>query len=226
MKGSKPKAQAADRSGRLIVLALAVTAGVLFLCLIALIGIARSPIFAATLSTPTATKVEVFVAPTWPATWTATPRVSATPTLAPANSRTPTATLKPTSIPTPTLTQASQFVYRPVYRGCQYAAGTFVEGMVIGASGQAAGSRVSLGAAPGGSTLQASVTGGKENPGYYAFTLSPDRSLPGTFYVWVTDASGKPLSDPSLGRFTTNGILNPDDPASCWLALINFVPAP
>jgi hypothetical protein len=210
-----------------VVLALAVIAGVLFLCLIALIGIARSPIFAATLKTVTPSPVQVVVAPTWPSTWTPTPNGWQTPTVAPTSRSTPTVTLKPTriqatKIPVP----PSQFFYRPVSKGCQYAAGTFVEGTVNGASGQVAGSHVALGAAPGGQVLQTAITGGTEDPGYYAFTIKQDGPFPGTFYVWVTDANGKPLSDPNLGKFTTNGIDYGENPAPCWLALISFALAP
>lgn len=86
--------------------------------------------------------------------------------------------------------------------------------------------RVALGSGPGPGTgdvyYVVSGTQGK-SAGYYVHILHSDGPRPGTFFVWIADGNGNPLSDPNAGRVTTNAITNPDDPASCWWAIMNFV---
>jgi hypothetical protein len=171
-----------------------------------------------------------------PPTWTPTP--TDTPTLTPTPTPTDTPTLTPTSTDTPTNTPiftptrrptprppaptASPWVYFASPRGCQHSGGTYVEGDVTNRNGEEAGTRVSLGTAPGSSVVQTLITGSDKSPGYYTFVLNANGARPGIWYVWIVDANGKALSDPNAGRVTTNAIRNSDDPSACWQAFIDF----
>jgi hypothetical protein len=55
----------------------------------------------------------------------------------------------------------------------------------------------------------------------YAFTIGAPASGSFPWHVWITDGQGKTLSDPNY-QFTIN-TLPADDPASCWLAVLDFV---
>ncbi|MCX7840672.1 MAG: hypothetical protein N2559_14655 [Anaerolineae bacterium] len=107
-------------------------------------------------------------------------------------------------------------------RGCYHSGGTFIEGYVTNAQGEEAGVRVNLGTAPGSNVIETRITGNDRSPGRYTFVLSAQGPRPGVWYVWISDASGKPLSDPNAGRVETNAIRNPDDPNACWRAEIDF----
>ncbi|MDE3091225.1 MAG: hypothetical protein KGJ80_17795 [Chloroflexota bacterium] len=174
-----------------------------------------------------------------PPTWTPTPTDTLTPTPTNTPTSTPTLTPTPTNTPTntpiatPTRTRAprtntpkppppSPFTYTVFRRGCQHSGGTFIEGYVTFPGGEESGVRVRLGSGPGGNEIQTLTTGSDRSPGYYTFILSANGARPGTWYVWIVDASGRPLSDPNAGRVETNAIRNGDDPNSCWQALIDF----
>ncbi len=183
-----------------------------------------------------------------PATWTPVPTSTATPTNTP--TRTPTLTLTPVPTNTPTNTPipsptrrlptrtprppappppvSSGYAYNVVSQGCFHAGGTFIEGTVWGSSGGSpqAGIRIAMGSGPGPGTgdvyYVTSGTAGKSD-GYYVHVINGGGASPGNYYVWVADASGNPLSNPSAGHVTTNNIRNGDDPAACWRAVMDFV---
>ncbi len=181
-----------------------------------------------------------------PPTWTPTPTNTRTPTFTPTRTSTPTFTPLPTATPTdtpipPTATATrrvptrtprpptvapSPYTYRPVFQKCEHSGGTFIEGTVwrSSAGDPEPGVRVAFSASPGGGDVYY-VTSGSwsgKSPGYYVHVIKPNGASPGTFYVWVADGSGNPLSDPHAGRVTTNS-LGENDPASCWLAVVDFV---
>jgi hypothetical protein len=180
-----------------------------------------------------------FVALVLPATWTPTftpsptPTYTPTPTLTPSITPTPTSTVTDTPVASPTRTRApftrtprpptpSPWTYFALPRGCQHSGGTYIEGYVTNPSGEEAGTRVTLGTAPGSNVVQTLTTGSNRSPGYYTFVLNANGASPGTWYVWITDVTGRALSDPNTGRVTTNAIKSSDDPNSCWQAFIDF----
>ncbi len=183
---------------------------------------------------PTATR------PGLPPTWTPTPTFTptntptATPTFTPTPTETPTRTPTNTPVATATRTRppwtntprpptASPYSYSVSYAGCFHSGGTFIEGYVNSATGPLSGIRIALGTSPGTNPSDIVYTEGSEGrPGHYTFVLRAQGSRPGTWYVWVADATGKPLSDPNAGRVVTNDIRNPDDPSACWRAEVNF----
>ncbi len=140
-------------------------------------------------------------------------------TLAPTR---PPPALAPTSKPSETLTPSSPWAYRVTSRGCQHSGGTFIEGIVSNQYGEEAGTRVNLGTSPGASIVQTITTGNDRSQGYYTFVLNANGASPGTYYVWITDAGGRVLSDPNAATVSLNGIRNPYDPNACWQAFIDF----
>jgi hypothetical protein len=184
---------------------------------------------------PTSTLVIAALPPTWTPTPTNTPTLTPTPTPTSTPTLTPTPTHTPTNTPvaTPTRTRPpatrtprpptpSPWVYSVFPRGCQHSGGTFIEGYVTNPNGEEAGTRVTLGTAPGSGVIQTLITGSDRSPGHYTFVLSPNGPRPGTWYVWITDVTGRALSDPNAGRVVTNDIRNGDDPNACWQAFIDF----
>jgi len=182
---------------------------------------------------PTATR------PGLPPTWTPTPTFTptntptATPTFTATPTETPTSTPTNTPIATATRTRPprtntpkpptpSPFLYSVIRGGCFHSGGTYIEGFVTNASGEEAGVRVRLGTSPGGGEIATIITGSDRSPGHYTFVIRAQGAQPGTWYVWIVDATGKPLSDPNAGRVVTNDIRNPDDPNACWRAEVNF----
>lgn len=186
---------------------------------------------------PTSTLVLAGLPPTWTPTLTDTPTLTPTPTSTDTPTLTPTNTSTPTFTPNATATRTrvpathtprpptpSPWVYYeiPDARGvCQHSGGTYIEGYVTNPSGEEAGTRVSLGTAPGSGVVQTITTGSDKSPGYYTFHLNDNGSRPGTWYVWIVDANGKALSDPNTARVTTNSA-NAGDPSSCWQAFFDF----
>lgn len=181
--------------------------------------------------------------PTFPATYTptltntptntSTPTMTGTPT--PSETPTPVWTNTRTATPiTPTRTRppwtrtpipptASPYIYTAVKRVCEHSGGTFIEGYVNSVYGPEAGVRVSYGTTPGGNVLDTRYTEGSGGRvGHYTFVLNANGPRPGVWYVWVTDASGRPLSDPTQGRVVTNDIRSGTDPNACWRAEVDF----
>lgn len=173
--------------------------------------------------TPTATRTP---SPTPTSTLTPTPTMTPSPTSpATATRRLPTRTPRPTS---PPATAPSPYTYYPVFQSCKHSGSTFIEGTVYrnSAGEPESGVRVALSSGPGPGTAEVFyVTSGTQgkSAGYYVHILNATGPRPGTFYVWVADSNGNALSDPNLGRVTTNAITNPDDPTSCWWAIMDFV---
>jgi len=183
---------------------------------------------------PTFTPLPTFP-PTYTPTATATPTSTYTPTPTetptPTDTPTPPWTLTPTRTATrtrppwtntPRPTPVPPYPYSVIRGRCEHSGGTFIEGYVTNPQGEESGVRISLGTAPGGNVIDTRVTGTGRSPGHYTFVISAQGPRPGVWYVWVTDPSGKPLSDPNAGRVETNAIRNPDDPNACWRAEIHF----
>lgn len=184
---------------------------------------------------PTTTLVLAALPATWTPTPTETPTFTPTPTSTYTPTFTPTKTNTPTNTPlfTPTRTRVpptrtprpptpSPWSYYAFRRGCNHSGGTFIEGYVTNPGGEEAGTRVTLGTAPGSGVVQTLITGSDRSPGYYTFVLNANGPRTGTWYVWIADVSGKALSDPNTARVVTNDIRNGDDPNSCWQAFIDF----
>jgi hypothetical protein len=184
---------------------------------------------------PTSTLVIAALPPTWTPTPTNTPTSTPTPTPTFTPTFTPTPTNTPTNTPvaTPTRTRrpatrtpvpptASPYIYSIVYNHCEHSGGTYIDAYAINGQGEQAGVQIRLGTQPGGGEIQTLTTGSGPTPGKVTFVLNANGSRPGTWYVWVIDSSGRPISNPSAGSVVTNNIKNPDDPSSCWRDEIHF----
>ena len=184
---------------------------------------------------PSPTVLALVLPPTWTLTPTdtPTPTFTVTPTFTPTS--TPTATDTPTNTTVPTVTRTrtprpptiapSPFSYRTVLKECSHSGGTFIEGTVfLRDPGEPdSNARVAFGSTPGNAdSILPTGTQGRSS-GYYNHVLRADGPLPGTFFVWVVDGSGRAISDPNTGRVQTNGIRNPDDAGACWRAVVDFV---
>jgi hypothetical protein len=187
---------------------------------------------------PTPTLFEGLPA-TWTPTLTSTPTETFTPTLTETPTPTDTPTLTPSTTPTiipPTSTRrpatwtprpptatTSPITYIVLKGTCEHSGGTFIEGYVTNPQGEESGTRVNLGTSPGSNVVDSRTTGyGERSPGHYTFVLNANGAKPGTWFVWIVDASGRTISDPSQARVTTNDIRNGDDPNACWRAEVNF----
>lgn len=184
---------------------------------------------------PTSTQAAaVVLPPTWTPTATTIPSATFTPSITPTPTLTPSSTRLPTGTPTVTRTRTpippappptiSPFIYQTFYHGCQHSGGTFIEGTVYrtAAGDPESGARVAMSSAPSGAQIFIEPTGKSRSPGYYLHVLSPDGARPGTYFVWVVDGGGNPLSDPNAGRVTTNS-LGPESGGACWRAAVDFV---
>lgn len=171
---------------------------------------------------------------TWTPTSTNTPTSTTTPTLTPTITPTPTATNTPTITPKPSDTPRPtrppptrtplppSYPYSVSYGLCEHSGGTFIEGYVNSTQGPVSGITVNYGTAPGSSVLGTVVTEGSSGrAGHYTFVLNPSGPRPGTWFVWIVDASGKIASEPNGGRVVTNDKKSGDANA-CWRAEINF----
>lgn len=190
---------------------------------------------------PTTTLVIAALPPTWTPTPTNTPTPTYTPTFTPS----PTPTFTPTFTPTPTHTPTntpvatptstrrpatrtpvpptvSPYIYNVVSNSCEHSGGTYIDAYAQNAQGELAGVQIRLGTQPGGDEVQTLTSGSGPTPGKVTFVLRDSGARPGTWYVWVVDGSGRPISNPSAGRVITNDTKNPDDPSSCWRDEIHF----
>jgi len=189
--------------------------------------------------TPT---VAIAALSTLPPTWTPTLANTATSTLTATPSATPTFTAMPTSPPTtiptatprpPTRTPAvaapptpvpSPYSYRPVLQSCTHSGGTYIEGKVTSGGQPDEGVRVRYATGPDQGAIEEQMARNQgDGNASYAFTLRTLGAFdtPSVWYVWVVDATGNAASDPNF-HITTNN-LPADDPASCWLAILDFV---
>jgi hypothetical protein len=189
--------------------------------------------------TPT---LAVAALPALPPTWTLTPTNTATPTLTPTPTATPTlaptlapASATPTIAPTatprpPTRTPGPvaptpiplPYTYRPVIQSCTHSGSTQIKGRVTSGGGPVDGARVRLATSPDSTGFVDEQTVRRDSDGstIYAFVMSLGSLAPFNWYVWVVDAQGTALSDPNF-RVSMND-LPESDPASCWLAVVNF----
>ncbi len=182
---------------------------------------------------PTRTARPTFTAippatPTPEPTWTPVPTQppppsTAKPTTRPATARPPT--LRPaTPIPAaPAPAQPTAFAYEwhanpPM---CEHSGMTFIKAAVYSdkndPGSRTPGIKVVLGAADG-STVYDRVT--TDDNGEYTFMLNASGAKPGTWYVWIVDASGKRISNIG-GPIITNN-LGPDAPGTCWNGAVDF----
>lgn len=185
---------------------------------------------------PTPTKLVAGLGPLWTPTATSTPIPTSTPTSTPTVTNTPLPTDAPTSTPIRTATATrrpptrvpappvSQYVYGVTNKTCAHSGGTYIEGWVRDRAGnELSGVRVAMGSGPGSGSIYYLTTGSQgRSSGYYVFVINPSGAKPGNYFIWIADGSGKPISDPNAGRVTTNSIRSADDPASCWLAEVDF----
>ncbi len=182
-----------------------------------------------------------------PATWT--PTITGTPTSTPTVTFTPiptdtplpTTTFTPTKRPTATRRPATavplpqptpirivnQYPYRPVLQKCEHSGGTFVKGTVWIGSQPQFDVHVRISWTPNGSSVASDAITGSRADGStsYTFVLKENGSFgptPATWFVWIIDNNGNPVSDPSAGRIVTNN-LPAENGGSCWLAVMDFV---
>jgi hypothetical protein len=177
---------------------------------------------------------------------TRTPRPTFTPLPPPTNTPAPAATVPPsvtpkptvratarpttrppTSIPKPAATPVPQppapaYQYAAASYKCEHSGGSWLKGHVYenkdDPNSAVPGIKVAFGGA-GGDTYGSGETDGN---GDFAFTLTADGAGAkiGTFYVWITDASGRRISD-LAGPISING--RPDtDPNTCWAGWAYF----
>lgn len=190
---------------------------------------------------PVTPTVAVAALPALPPTWTPTPTDTATTTPTPTSTSTPTFTATPTNAPTaipsatprpPTRTPAPappappgpQYAYRAVLQSCTHSGGTFIKGKVTSGGQPDEGVRVRVGTSPDPAAVIEEQIAHNQGDGNasYAFTLRTLGAFdtPSIWYVWVIDGVGNPASDPNF-HVTTNN-LPADDPAACWLAIVDF----
>ncbi len=190
--------------------------------------------------TPT---LAVAALPGLPPTWTPTPTDTATPTFTPTPIATPTLTPSPTYAPTnaptlaptatprpPTRTPGSvaptpiplSYLYRPVIQSCTHSGSTQIKGRVTSGGGPVDGARVRRATSPDPAAVVEELTVRRDSDGSttYAFVMSLGSLAPFNWYVWVVDAQGTALSDPTF--HVSMNDLPESDPASCWIAVVNF----
>ncbi len=185
---------------------------------------------------PTATAIAV-LPPTW--TPTATSTATPTPTFTATATSTPTETPAPTNTPTRTATARPPtravpvgpptpiplpYSFRPVVVSCSHSGSTQIKGKVSSGGQPVDGVHVRLATSPDPATIVEDQVVRRDVDGstIYAFVMRDWGALPSfSWYVWVVDAAGNPLSDPNYRVQTNNYPAN--DPQSCWLAVVDFV---
>jgi hypothetical protein len=175
-----------------------------------------------------------------PATATLVVQPLPSPTQGPINTLViiPTATLRPpTRTPTPINTTAptiaatataasSPYSYRATLN-CSHSGGTQIKGTVTNGGTPQEGARIRVATGPDASAV---IEGGEQvtrrqpdGSAGYAFVLMPIGAFdsPATWYIWIVDGAGVPLSDPNF-HFQTNNFPR-DNSLACWLAIVDFV---
>ncbi len=183
--------------------------------------------------TPTETSAPTpSTTPTLPATATlviqpppilAPPTATTAPTLtSTATPRPPTRTPAPTSAAPPTAIP-SVYAYRATLN-CSHSGGTQIKGTVTSGGQPQDGVRVRVATSPDAATVveEQFTRRQSDSSAAYAFVLKAVGAFdpPATWYVWITDGAGNPISDPNF-RFQTNNYAR-DNPQACWLAILDF----
>ena len=221
----------------LVVIVLVVLVVIAYLLIYINPYVALNPFKPLALTTPT---VAIAAISTLPPTWTPIPTDTQVPT------DTPTATTTSTPMPTPTngLTAAPTatrrpptrtpgpvpptpiplpYTYKPVLNSCTHSGSTTIKGKVSSGGNPVDGIHVMLATSSDPASIQEDqiVKQDANGTSSYAFTIGAPDSGSFAWHVWITDGQGAILSDPNF-QFTIN-TLPDNDPASCWLANLDFV---
>jgi hypothetical protein len=173
-------------------------------------------------ATPPSSATATLVVP--PPPTLAPPTATTAPTIPPtATSRPPTRTPAPTSAAPPTAIPAA-YPYR-ANLNCSHSGSTQIKGTVSSGGQPQEGVRVRVATSPDAATVVEEQFSRRQPDGSagYAFVLKVIGAFdpPATWYVWIVDGTGNPLSDPNF-HFQTNSY-PPDNPQACWLAILDFV---
>jgi hypothetical protein len=223
----------------LVVLVLIVLVVIAYLLIFVNPRIALNPLKPPVLTTPT---IAIAAISTLPATWTPIPTDTEIPTVTPTATSIPTLTPLPTNPPTaaptatrrpPTRTSAPgsvaptpiplPYIYKPVIQSCTHSGSFTIKGKVSSGGSPVDGIHVELGTSSGPGSVQEDQTVRRDANGTtsYAFIIPPPDSGSFAWHVWVTDGQGNALSDTNF-QLSIN-TLPADDPASCWLAILDFI---
>jgi hypothetical protein len=143
---------------------------------------------------------------------TSTPRPTARPTLRP-TVRPSTPIPLPTPVPQPT---KPTYQYSVASYRCEHSGGSWLKGHVYADKNDPNSAVPGIKVAFGGASGDIYGSGETDGDGNFAFTLTADGTGAkiGTFYIWITDASGHRISD-MAGPINING--KPDTaPDTCW----------
>lgn len=170
-------------------------------------------------ATQTTTATRVIPPTAAAATVTATTTPTTTPTV---TARPPTRTPAPTTVAPPTAIP-STYSYRATLN-CSHSGGTQIKGSVSSGGQPQEGVRVRVATSPDAATVVEEQLTRRQFDGSagYAFVLRATGAFdpPATWYVWIVDGAGNPLSDPNF-HFQTNNFPR-EHPLACWLAVVDF----
>ena len=172
-------------------------------------------------TTPTSTATATLVVPPPPTLPLST--ATSTPTVSPiATPRPPTRTPAPASAASPKAVLPA-YSYRATLN-CSHSGSTQIKGTVSSGGQPQEGVRVRVATSPDVATVVEEQFTRRQPDGTasYAFVLMSTGAFdpPATWYVWLTDGAGAPISDPNF-HFQTNNYSN-DNPLACWLAIVDF----
>ncbi|HEX7586803.1 MAG TPA: hypothetical protein VF478_00655 [Anaerolineae bacterium] len=221
----------------LVVIVLIVLVVIAYLLIYVNPSIALNPFKPQAFAKPT---VAIAVIPTLPPTWTPLPTDTEIPTRTPTATSTPTLLPLPTNPPTAAPTATSRpptrtpgavpptpiplpYTYKPVGPSCTHSGSTVIKGKVTRGGSPVDGIHVLLGTSSDPASVQEDQIVKRDGNGTtsYAFVIGAPDSGAFAWHVWIKDDQGTLLSDPSF-QFTIN-TLPDNDPASCWLAVLDFV---
>lgn len=180
----------------------------------------------------------IAAAPTFPPTWTPQPSDTAAPTATSTPTETPTPSATPTSpaTPSPSATRRPAthgstaptplplgYTYKTVIQSCTHSGTTAIKGKVTSGGNAVDGVHVRLATGSDTSNVVDEQTVKRDANGntVYAFVFGAPPSGTFAWHVWAADAQGNALSDPNMAVIINT--LPADDPASCWLAVVDFV---
>jgi hypothetical protein len=108
---------------------------------------------------------------------------------------------------------------------CTHSGSTQIKGTVSSGGQPQEGVRVRIATSPDVATVIEEQFTRRQPDGSagYAFILKAIGAFdpPATWYVWIVDGTGAPLSNPNFHIQTNN--YPPDHPRACWLAIVDFV---